>query len=99
MVLSILQVRPPSGEEDPHQKLLPPFAKPLPFPNLPMHIYEMQLQKVTIKILLFQCSTVSCETSVGWSPKNPRAPPGCQPDISSSIFLSYHLPTGSKVIF
>ena len=29
------------------------FAKLLPFPNLPMLIYEMQLQKVTIKILLF----------------------------------------------
>ena len=37
--------------EDPIKKYL--FAKLLPFPNLPMLIYEMQLQKVTIKILLF----------------------------------------------
>jgi len=29
------------------------LRKPLPFPNLPMLIYKMQLHKVTIKILLF----------------------------------------------
>jgi hypothetical protein len=38
--------------EDPIKNYYP-FAKPLPFPNLPMLIYKMQLDKVTIKILLF----------------------------------------------